>query len=199
MESLQHKEREVLREEIQRGIMEKVQQEFGDQFDKEVARIRAQLQQDIREEIRAEYDDLAAHLTQSPQRDEEEIERQRMEVQQQFEERLSAEKRTLAEQQERMETALKAQIADLNEGNGTLKNENTAMQREVDSLRRRGEAQGSELESARKEVEKVMDSKLQLIEATSMEIDSLRHRIKMYTMGDWGGVISNGGGHRNGF
>ena len=199
MEELQNKEREVLEEEIRRQIMEEVQGKYDDQYDEEVARIRAQLQQSIREEIRAEYEDLNNHLVQSTQHDEEEMERQRVEIQKEFESRLEAERQTMREKMERTVTVHNAQITTMNEGNAALQSEFDKMQREVNSLREREERTGSELETARRETEKVLNSKLRLIEATSKEIDSLRHKIKMYTMGDWGGVISPRDAHRNGF
>merc|ERR1711879_1019737 len=122
-----------------------------------------------------------------------------MEMQKEYESRISqleTERQTLNDKMQRTVTVHNAQITTMNAGNAAMQSEFDKMQIEVNSLREREERTGSELETARRETEKVLNSKLRLIEATSKEIDSLRHKIKMYTMGDWGGVISPRNGHR---
>ena len=117
---------------------------------------------------------------------------------QQFTGKLETERRRLLKQKEEAEGILRLQIEDLNEGNTSLRNEYASLQRENDSLRRREDEQQSELEGVRRENDKMLESKMELIKNCSMEIDCLRHRIRMYTMGDWGGVISKRSG-RGGF
>jgi len=158
MEELHEKEREVLEQEIRRGIIEDVERRYAERFQREMATARATMQQDLREELRVEYDDLANRLTQST-RDSEEALRARIES---------------------TESTLSAEVAALKEGNSALQRDCEAMRTERDSLRRRAEESGSELESARRETAKVRDSKIRLIEATSTEIDSMRQKIKMY-------------------
>merc|ERR1719309_618747 len=93
MEELQNKEREVLEEEVRSEIMAKFQGQYEEQLERQVARARAELQQSIREEIRAEFDEFAEHnLRQSAQVDEEQIEREKQEMQRRHERQLEAER-----------------------------------------------------------------------------------------------------------
>ena len=108
-----------------------------------------------------------------------------------YDNRLEAEKQKIEEYYGKNEATLNSQIESLTTSNQELQKENSNMQTEINKLQQNEN-------KYKKEVEEVSDSKLKLILSTSAEIDALRYKIKMYTQGNWEGVISSND-KRNGY
>merc|ERR1712151_970745 len=104
-----------------------------------------------------------------------------------YDTRLENEKRQIEEYYQGKQTELTAELHDVKQNNSKLQKECASMQsqcasmqNEIDSLQRKQSECASQIEN-------IAQSKYQLIDATSSEIDALRRKIKMFTKGDWNG------------
>eukprot|EP01083_Nonionella_stella_P111913 328609_1 len=192
MEDLERKEREVLEEDIRSKILDQVQAEYDDRFDREVATMRAQLQQDIREQIRLEYEDLEATYAGNHYQDNEEreaeIEQIKVELEQQYDTRLE-------EERKKMDVFYKGKQNELNESHSQVQQQCVELQDEIENAKHeidKAKQDTVEVENRlKKQIDDVRNSKLQLINSTSCEIDKLRFKIKMYTQGNWDKIIND--------
>merc|ERR1712152_11113 len=77
------------------------------------------------------------------------------------------------------------------ENKSKLQKQCASMQEKCNLLQTKIDSLTSKQNECNAQINDIAQSKYQLIAATSSEIDALRNKIRMYTKGDWNGIIKS--------
>merc|ERR1712228_1042738 len=139
---------------------------------KEAEVLEDEIRNKILDEIKEEYDDHVYKLESD------------------YDARLENEKKKIEQYYAGKQNELNAELSDVKSNNSKLQKQCASMQNQCNSMQQEIDSLKEKQSECASQINDIAQSKYQLIAATSTEIDALRHKIKMYSKGNWNGIIS---------